>query len=66
MARDKARDDKFFNCSQDSEHDYVAGCYAEKDRPRVREFLKKGCADGTIKGMTHAELYDLIEAKLGL
>ncbi len=66
MARDKARDDKFFNCSQDSEHDYVAGCYPEKDRPRVREFLKKECADGTIRNMTHAALYELIASKLGV
>ncbi len=66
MARDKARDDEFFNCSEDSEHNYVAGRYPENVRPRVREFLKKGCDDGTIKNMTHADLYDLIESKLGV
>ena len=66
MARDKARDDKFFNCSESHEHDYVAGLYSVGDRPAVRKLLKDACADNRIKNSTHMEVYELIKAELGL
>lgn len=63
MGRDKAKDDKYFNCSQQHEIDYVAGLYKEKEK--VRNFLITKCKDGTIKNNTHKEVYQLIEKELG-
>lgn len=64
MGRNKALDDKLFNCSQDYEHDQVASHYGiHKDR--VLKFLKDSCASGAIKRSTHMEVYRLIQAKLG-
>ena len=63
MARDKAKDDKFFNCSQDHELNYVASLYTEKQK--VLDFLKKKCADGTIKYFTYMKVYELIKKDLG-
>jgi hypothetical protein len=63
MGRDKAKDDKLFNCSQEWELNYVAGLYIEKQI--VLEFLKDNCKKGTIKDFTHMEVYKLIERKLG-
>ena len=65
MARDKAKDDKYFNCSQDSEHDYVAGLYSADRRPGVRSFLKSSCANNTINYSTHLKVYELIRDNLG-
>ncbi|MEX2483643.1 MAG: hypothetical protein WED10_03755 [Brumimicrobium sp.] len=63
MEKDKARDDKFFNCSEQHEVDYVAGLY--KDHEGVRELLKKRCADGTIHYSTSLEVYKLVKKELG-
>jgi hypothetical protein len=63
MATDKARNDMFFNCSKESEVDYVAGNY--DDSKAVKEFLKKKCGDGTIKYSRHKEVYELIKKDLG-
>ena len=38
MARDKARDDKFFNCKQEHEDGYVAGLYGS-NKDKVSAFL---------------------------
>ena len=65
MGRDKAKDDKFFNCSQQHEHDYVASLYPENE-DRVKEFLKKCCDDETFSYSTHDAVYNEIEKKLGL
>lgn len=65
MARDKARDDKYFNCAQESEHEYVAGLYPKEQRATVREFLKEACADNSIKYSSHLEVYELIAEELG-
>lgn len=64
MGRDKARDDLFFNCSQEHELAYVAGLYEKHSV--VLAFLVKKCSDGTIRYMTHKEVYELIERELGL
>ena len=66
MARDKAKDDELFNCNQQYEIDYVAGLYGEKVKDEVKQFIKDGCEDGTIKDLTHAELYQLIKDELDL
>lgn len=58
-------DSKYFNCSQESEHNYVAGLYSVSVRPAVRKFLSESCEDGSIKYSTHAEVYALIKEKLG-
>jgi hypothetical protein len=63
MARDKAKDDKLFNCSQEHEFQYVSGLYSSIFR--VLTFLKSNCADNTIKNLTHLEVYKLIQTKLG-
>jgi hypothetical protein len=62
MQRDKARDDRFFSCSNEHEINYVAGLYS--DSMKVREFLRNGCNKGEIKYLTHAELYKLINREL--
>jgi len=63
MARDKAKDDKYFNCSQEHEINYVAGLYNKEEE--VKKFLKQKCKDGTIKYFTHMKLYELIKKELG-
>jgi hypothetical protein len=63
--RDKSKDDKLFNCSQQSEHDYVAGLYSIERRPSVRTLLKDGCANNTIYHSTHHQVYQLIKKVLG-
>ena len=42
MARDKAKDDKMFNCSQDHEQAYVANLYG-KNAENVKNFLITNC-----------------------
>jgi len=63
MKRDKARDDKFFNCFSKHEVNYVAGLYSLREN--VKKFLEEKSKDGTIKYMTHRSLYELIEKELG-
>lgn len=63
MATDKARNDMFFNCSKESEVDYVAGNY--DDSEEVKKFLHKKCEDGTINYSRHKEVYELIKKELG-
>lgn len=64
MARDKARDDKFFNCSEEHEDGYVAGLYGS-NKDKVSNFLTTNCKNNTIKYSTHQQVYTLIKAKLG-
>lgn len=64
MARDKSKDDTFFNCSQEHEKKYVSGLYGVNSQT-VYAFLEKKCADETIKYMTHSAVYKLIEKELG-
>lgn len=63
MGRDKSKDDKLFNCSQEYEYDYVSGLYS--DSQIVYDFLQEKCADKTIYHSTHDEVYKLIEDELG-
>ena len=65
MARDKAKDDLRFNCSQEHEKIYVVNLYPD-DKKAVKEFLIQSCLDGTIHYSTHMEVYELIKEKLGL
>ncbi len=57
-------DHKLFNCSEEYEVNYVANLYTESKK--VEAFLIEQCKNGTIKNFTHAEVYALIKAKLGL
>lgn len=59
-------DHKFFNCSEQHEHDYVARQYPKEERDNVRNFLKQCCKDEQIFYSTHEEVYKLIEKELGL
>jgi hypothetical protein len=63
MARDKAKDDKYYNCGEDHERNYVSGLYANKSS--VSNFLIKKCEDGSINYSTHTEVYELIKNELG-
>lgn len=63
MARDKTKDDKFFNCSEEHEFEYVSGLYDAY--AEVYSFLKDSCENNTIKYSTHTEVYELIESHLG-
>lgn len=63
MGSNKARDDKFFNCSEQHEIDYV--CRHYKDQNGVRKLLEEKCADGTIKYSTSLEVYKLIKNEMG-
>jgi hypothetical protein len=62
MARDKAKDDEYFNCDQEHEFTYVANLYADHDK--VYNFLKDQCGK-KINYSTHAEVYQLIKDELG-
>jgi hypothetical protein len=64
MARDKAKDDKHFNCTQVHEADYVAGLYPHA-RDEVKNFLESACQDKSLHNSTHKDVYDLIKRKLG-
>jgi len=63
MARDKSKDDKYFNCKQEHEFEYVSGLYEEKDK--VYDYLKAECEDSIVKYSTHEEVYKMIEKDLG-
>lgn len=63
MARDKSKDDKYFNCSEEYEFQYVSGLYSQKQT--VYDFLKRKCISGIINYLTHKEVYKLIQEELG-
>lgn len=65
MARDKAKDDKLFNCSEPHEIKYVAGLYGSNSA-KVETFLKEKCASNVIYHSTHLQVYNLINKELGL
>jgi hypothetical protein len=65
MGRDKARDDKLFNCSESHEVGYVAGLYPD-NKKLVEGYLIQLCIAGVIKNFTHAQVYDIIEDRLKL
>jgi hypothetical protein len=65
MARDKAKDDTNFNCSQHHEKDYVSGLYGTNYQ-KVYDQLGKSCTDNSIKYSTHKEVYQHVKEKLGL
>ena len=62
MARDKAKDDVPFNCSQEHEKQYVASLYA--DKRVIYNFLTTSCANNTIKYATHKQVYEFIKKQL--
>jgi len=64
MARDKAKDDKHFNCTQTHEADYVAGLYPHA-KQEVKTFLASACEKKILNNSTHKEVYDLIKKELG-
>lgn len=64
MARDKAKDDLLFNCSQSYELDQVAKHYGV-NKEMVLQFLRSSCNRGDIYHSTHMDVYRLIQSKLG-
>lgn len=46
MARDKTKDDKYFNCSEKHENDYVSSLYGN-NKDSVSNFLVTACDDNT-------------------
>lgn len=65
MGRDKARDDKLFNCSQSYEIEYVANLYPGNEK-RVDGYLRQLCTADVIKNFTHTQVYEIIEERLKL
>jgi len=65
MARDLARDQKMFNCSQEHEVAYVASLYPGNETP-VRAVIEQGCKMGELKNFTHVKVYEYIQQKTGL
>ena len=63
MARDKAKDDKYFNCGEEHEKKYVSSLYDNKTA--VYNFLVSSCANGKISYSTHMKVYQLIKENLG-
>ena len=55
MARDKAKDDRMFNCNQEHEHSQVASHYGANTE-KVLKFLKDSCARDDIYRFTHAQV----------
>lgn len=64
MARDKAKDDLYFNCTQDHEAEYVAGLYPDREE-EVKDFLERACRTKLLNNATHQQVYDLIDKQLG-
>lgn len=64
MARDKTKDDKYFNCSEKHENDYVSSLYGN-NKDSVSNFLVTACDDNTINYSTHMEVYELIKNQFG-
>ena len=62
--RDKAKDDRMFNCHQPYEVSYVAGLY-HPNTQRVHDFLTEKCRSHEIHNSTHKFVYQLIKEKLG-
>jgi hypothetical protein len=65
MARDKAKDDLLFNCSQEHELKYVSGLYEGVEELIVYNFLVNSCQNGSIKNFTHLQVYSLIQQHYG-
>jgi hypothetical protein len=63
MARDKRKDDQYFNCREIHELHYVTSLYEEA--AVVRKFIIGQCQTGQIAYRTHNDLYALIERELG-
>ncbi|MDO8999677.1 MAG: hypothetical protein Q7W45_07930 [Bacteroidota bacterium] len=63
MVRDKARDNKYFNCSQESEMNYVSALYHQNTI--VKDFLKYVCVKGILKNSLYMDVYDFIKKELG-
>lgn len=64
MARNKARDDQFFNCEQDYEVDQVASHYGA-NKQTILIFLKRACVTKVVSYSTHMQIYQLIENTFG-
>lgn len=65
MGRDKTKDDAYLNCEDVHELANVAGLYGDK-KDVVMTFLLDKCEIGTVNYVTHKEVYERIEQKLGL
>lgn len=52
------KEQDYFNCSEDYEHDYVAGLFEETRK--VKKWLKENCANNNINNTTHVELYQML------
>lgn len=64
MSKDLARDQKFFNCSEEHEVKYVSGRFSDSEK--VYAFLKSSCKSGKIKYFSHDKVYALIKTELGV
>lgn len=63
MARDKAKDEKYFNCLQESELKYLSELYTMNNE--VKDFLIFVCERRIITNSTYKEVYEYIKRELG-
>lgn len=57
---------KFFNCSKQKEHDYVANLYPSHQHKKIKSQLEFLCKHKLIYYSTYEEIYNLIENTIGL
>ena len=64
MSNNLAKDQKYFNCSEDYELKNVSEKYEEQET--MLAFLIECCKNGKIKYSTHREVYELIKKEMRL
>lgn len=57
---------KYFNCSKQSEHDYIINLYPKENREKVKNTLELWCEARIIDDFTYEQVYDLINFVLNL
>ena len=55
-----SKEQDYFNCEEDYEHDYVASLFEETQQ--VKKWLKENCNNNNIHNNTHIEVYKMIKA----
>lgn len=63
MARNKEKDDQYFNCREIQELNALTALYEESTV--VKKFIINRCQTGQITYRTHHDVYALIEKELG-
>lgn len=56
-------DNKYFNCSEPYEVNYVVNLYSSSDRDSVRALIEENCNSGYINNWTHDQLYAFLSSR---